>query len=135
LINFLRKLLEIKPNECKTCLVYKEQLEYERTVNQELTETITSLIKPKLITQENANLGAPVPIINRGQIFSRRREALERADKESLKLQNNSKVIGKPDDKVKENNIKENDIKIPANQSIEQLEKELGIVESKAEDA
>ena len=126
MLEWLRKLLG--PGEpyqyCKTCEVLREQLDYERSVNKELTETLTALLKPRPIVAETAaNSNQLKPVSMPGGMWSRRRAELERIDRESVKLQRNSPVIAKPDSEIEE-------VKKPEQrQTIEELEKELGVVE------
>lgn len=95
--------------ECETCQVLKEQLDYEREVNKELTTTLTSMLKPiPIINQTTAN---PREVSASGVTWRRRRAELERADRQAMQLKNTSPVVGKPD----------------KNETVEQLEMQLGI--------
>jgi hypothetical protein len=111
-MNLLHRLLSHKP--CNTCEVLKEQLEYERVVNQELTQTITGLLKPQpqIVAQVQANTAQSVI----GRTFSRRRAELEKQDKITAETAARSVLLAKPD--------KPKDLVSELN---EKLEAELGI--------
>lgn len=97
-------------SECKTCKVLQETLEFERARNKELTETLTSLIKPQPIIQTNTTL-QPVRRPT-GITFSRRRKELETQDRLRIEAEN-SPLRARPD-----------------SEAIKKLEHELGVVDS-----
>ena len=102
--------------DCKTCKVLHEQLDFERSRNKELTETLTSLIKPRVILQDNS--AELKPLGSKFQTWRHKREELERLDREEAKLRKNSPVIAKPEPIETK----------PVDPVVEQLEMELGIV-------
>lgn len=103
---------------CKSCETLKLQLALANEEKKQLTDTLLNIIKPKIYEAPAQELK---PIINSAGLFSRRRAALESADREAARIQRDSTIIGKRDDELK--NIK-------LDSSVEQLEEELGIKES-----
>lgn len=106
--------------KCKTCEILREQLEYERSEKAEMLGTLTSLLKPVPIIQ--SGIQEPKPISPSGMVWSRRRAELEKQDRERMRVQTSSPVIARPDKEL----IKED--KGP--KTVDQLEHELGVVES-----
>ena len=116
MIRLILRLLGIKDFEvCQSCETLKEQLIYERDEKKRLTDTLLNIISPKAVE-------APPVEINQIQqssaLFSRRRAALEQADREKARILKSSTNVGKPD------NVTMN--------SVESLEKELGVAEEGA---
>lgn len=109
MIRFLTFLLGREYEECKSCKTLKEQLDFERAEKKELTKTLLEIIHPKVIEAAPVELN---PINQTSATFSRRRAALEEADRQKAKVIQNSKHIGSVD-------------KVTAN--ISDLEAELGI--------
>jgi hypothetical protein len=107
---------------CKCCEVLKEQLFYERSQNEELIKTLTALVRPQVLVQETQASPTFKPMPLAGGVFSRRRAELEKMDRERVKLEKNSKIMAKSDDAV-------NKVQSPQVQTVDELEKELGIVE------
>lgn len=108
----LLRLLRITDYEvCASCETLKQQLAYERDEKRQLTETLLSIIRPKVYEAPAVELN---PVIQTSGLFSRRRAALEAKDREEAKILRNSTNLGKPDD------------------SIAKLETELGIEEKEA---
>ena len=127
-MNWIRRLFApVEKSECKTCAVLKEQLEYEKAVNKEMLETLTSLLKPVPII--NQPVGEPRPVSQRGKIWSRRKIELEKADKARATAPP-SQHEAKPDDAVPQQTIIK-PIRIDeGRKTIDQLELELGVVDS-----
>ena len=98
---------------CKSCETLKQELAFERSEKQQLTETLLSIIKPKVYEAPSQEIS---PIVNSSALFSRRRAALEARDREEAKIRSLSPNLGKPDDKLNQ---------------IGNLEKELGVQEEK----
>ena len=121
MIRFIAWLLgkEYYDKPCRSCRVLQEQLEYERSQNKEMLETLTSLLKPAPITLSST---ASTPVGPKGMLWSRRRAELERQDRESIRVKTSSPVIGRPDKDISEPTAEP--IK-----TIDQLEFELGVVE------
>jgi hypothetical protein len=120
MIRFITWLLGDKSDKpCKTCQALKEQLDYERAVNREMLETLTSLLKPVPIIQSSTQ--TPQQIGPKGILWSRRRAELEKQDRERMRVQANSPVIGKPDAETEA---------VKTTEAINQLEFELGVVEA-----
>jgi hypothetical protein len=112
---------------CRTCEILEKQIEYERARSLELTTTITSLLKPApIILQEKPETIVPTSVATS---WSRKRAALEQRDRLQASLNKNDKLQAKPDDEIKETKINPS----ASQKSIEQLEKELGIVDSDSE--
>lgn len=91
---------------CKSCATLEKQLEYEVAKNKELTETLISILKPKVVE------AAPVEVANFkpvGVTFSRRRAILEEQERQKSKVLQNNPLVAKSDD------------------SIQKLEEELGV--------
>lgn len=109
--------------ECKTCEVLKEQLVYERAQNQEMLETLTSLLKPVPIIHTTGE--GTQPIKPSGKMWSRRRQELERMDKEKAKAMQ-SPLAAKPDIEVKPPEVVIDNTR----KTVSQLELELGVVDS-----
>lgn len=109
-----------KPYEtCKSCETLKEQLDIANAEKQQLTATLLNLLKPKVYEQPAQELA---PIAPKLAMFSRRKAALEAADREKARTLANSRNIGTPDNNP--NQVKDN---------IEKLEAELGVKEDTAE--
>ena len=120
MIRLLLRLCGIKDFEiCQSCETLKQQLSYERDEKQRLTDTLLSIISPKVIEQPTVELQ---PVIQTAGLFSRRRAALEEKDRQEAKVLRNSTNLGKPDDRLKDTTI---------DRRIEELENELGVSEQK----
>jgi len=134
LIRFILALFGKQYESCKTCEVYKQQIEYERAEKEMLLETLTSLLKPQVIvSQPSPDLK---PITPRFQLFSKRKIELEKADAARARTLKTSLVVGKADSelrKPKEIKITNSNKEIPIEsikvKTVEELEKELGIEE------
>lgn len=108
----LFRIRDFEPNE--TIAILKEQLAYERSEKDKLTETLLNILQPKVVEAspvmlESSAIG--------GGTFARRRAVLEARDREEARILKSSELVGKPDiAKVKD---------------INELEKELSIDETK----
>lgn len=112
MIRLLLRLLRITDFEvCASCETLKQQLAYERSEKQQLTDTLLNIIKPKVYEAPAQELA---PVMQTSALFSKRRAALEAKDREEARILRSSTNIGKPDDKI------------------EKLESELGIAEKEA---
>lgn len=104
------RLFGIKDYEvCQSCETLKQQLAYERDEKKQLTETLLSIIKPKVIEAAPIELNQ---IQQSSAIFSRRRAALEVRDREEARILQEAKHLGKPDDKLVEINNLEHELGI-----------------------
>lgn len=122
MIRLLLRLLGIHDFEvCKSCETLKQQLEYERLEKKQLTETLLSIIQPKVVEAQPQEIQ---PVIQSSALFSRRRAALEARDREEARTLRESKHIGQPDDKK----IEYGGQSITA---VNSLEQELGVEEKK----
>lgn len=114
LLKLLGSPVEFVDNTCRACQILEQQLAHERLINKELIDTITSLIKPKEITQTVRE--APNVLIQRPTVgsLSRRRAEYERVDR--LRAQQAHGIVqpAKSDEEIKAS-------------STEELESELGI--------
>lgn len=121
MIRLLLRLFGIKDfDTCKSCETLKQQLEYERSEKQKLTQTLLDIIKPKTFEASPVELN---PVQKSLGSFSHRKAALEAADRERARILKDRKFIGTPDDKIAE---------IKKNTEIEALEKELEIEQREA---
>lgn len=112
-MSFLSWLFNGKP--CRTCDELRKQIEYEREVNRDLVNTIKEIVVPKQ-TIINQTIVDPEELKKKGVSWNRRRAELERNAAQAAMITRNSQHIAKPD------------IAKPV-QSVEELEKELGITE------
>lgn len=118
MFRFLSYLFFKEPfEECKSCEILKQQLALVNSEKRELTETLLSLLKPKVYEQPAVELQSMAPVAT---VFSRRRAALEQRDREAARVMVNSSVVGIPDKGSRE-------------QSIQQLEQQLNINEDAKE--
>ena len=116
-----------KPYEpCKSCETLKEQLLFERDQVTRLSNTLLSIVKHKEVEQAPVEIA---PVQQSSALWTRRRAALEEKDRQEAFIIAQAKHLAKPDrmpvrpaDSVHIDNIG-----IP--QSVEQLEKELGVEE------
>lgn len=109
--------------DCKSCETLKQQLEFAQSEKKELLDTLLKIVKPTIV---EAPVQVVAPTTQVGGVFSRRRAALENADRESARIQRESKILGRPD------GVKVSDLKMEigpalAFQSTESLESELKI--------
>lgn len=105
MIRFLMFLLGKQYETCKSCDTLKQQLALANEEKKELTDTLLSLLKPKVYE------ATPVELQNNSitaTTFSKRRAALEARSREEARILSLSKNIGRPD-------------------GVEKLEQELGI--------
>ena len=117
MIRLLLRLLKIQDFEvCASCETLKQQLHLANEEQKELTNILIELIKPK--TMESVPVEIQ-PVAQSSALFSRRRSALEAQDRERARILKEGRNIGQPD----------NIIKPTAHQTIDELEKELGVVE------
>jgi hypothetical protein len=120
MFRFLFSLLG-KSYESEVVTILREQLEYERAVNQELVETLTSIVNPNRISSPNNGVET-APIANlRAGMWGKRRAALELKDRLKALTEANSPNLGKPDKEIKKD------------ETIDKLEEELGL-ETKQEE-
>lgn len=114
MIRLFLRLFGIRDFEqCKSCEILKQQLAFVNDEKRQLTETLLSIIKPKVYEAPPVELNS---VATTAGIFSRRRSALEARDRQEAQILTEAKHIGKPD------TLKE----------IESLEFELGIEEKEA---
>lgn len=108
-MNFLHWLFN-----CKTCEELRKQIDYEREVNKDLVQTLKEIVAPKqVINQVTVD---PENVRKQGISWNKRRAELERNAMQAAMIMRTSNHIAKPDMKV---------------QTVEELEKELGITEEK----
>lgn len=120
MIRLLMFLLGRPYETCKSCETLKQQLEFERAEKKQLTDTLLSIIHPKIVEQPVIEMN---PVIQTSGLFSRRRAALEERERQEAKIIREGKHLGKPD------NLK--DIE-RVSEDVTNLEKELGIEEKEA---
>ena len=114
-----------KPYEvCRSCEVLKQQLAIANDEKAQLTETLLSLLKPKVYETAPQELRDMRPL---AVTFTRRRAALEAKDREEARILRNSTVIGKADDELAKLR--------PGPLTAEQLEAELGVAGEPGEEA
>lgn len=120
----------LKLFRCRTCEILEKQIEYERARSLELTTTITALLKPApIILQEKPETIVPTTVATS---WSRKRAALEQRDRLQANLNRNDKLQAKPDEELKKEEFNKPNPSA-SQKSIDQLEKELGIVDSDSE--
>lgn len=108
---------------CKVCEALREQLQFERERNRELTETLTSLLKPKpIIIEEREPDKNPATT---ARTWSQRRRILEANEAQKISLVQNSPLAAKPDE-IKSSEAKTSE---ENQKDIEALEESLGIAE------
>lgn len=110
---------------CKGCEVLKQQLDIANNEKHELTETLLSLIKPKVIEAPPREVAPIQPAL--AGTWGRKRAALEEAERQKARIAKDSPFIGKA------NIVTEKPEKliehVALDESIEKLEAELGVSE------
>lgn len=115
MIRFISHLFHLNYEECKSCQILKEQLEFEREEKHELINTLLRIVKPDAVVADRINTPTDGQIISGAKTFSRRRAALELKDRIEAQTRANSNIIAKPDSEISEA------------KTIEQLEQELNL--------
>ena len=124
MIRLILRVFGIRDFEpCQSCENLKEQLRYERENNFRLTDTLVRIVSPKVTEAAPQEIA---PVAQSSMLFSRRRAALEEKDRQEAFIIAQKKHLAIPD--------------LPSNpratgvitniQSVEELEKELGVEES-----
>ena len=112
-----------KPYEpCKSCETLKQQLDYLRDDNKRLTDTLINILQPKVV---EATPQIIEPVAQSSALWSRKRAALEAKDRQEAFILAQKKHIAMPDNPRVTGVI----TNIEAPQTVEQLEKELGVEE------
>lgn len=94
MIRLLLRLLNIRDFEvCQSCEVLKQQLAITNAEKKELTETILSLVQPKIIQTPNVQVPA---FENNAKRFGQRRAELERQHAARNDVRDRSPFIAKP---------------------------------------
>lgn len=116
-----------KPYEpCKSCETLKEQLIFERDQVTRLTNTLLSIVKPKEVEQAPVEIA---PVAQSSALWTRRRAALEEKDRQEAFIIAQAKHLAKQDQPIHQSNNPRATGVITNIQSVEQLEKELGVEE------
>jgi hypothetical protein len=126
MFRFISFLLGREWEPCKSCENLKQQLEFERSEKRLLIDTLVNIVKPKEV-----EAAAPIEINQIQQssaLFSRRRQALEEADRKEAQILAQKKNLGIPDDVKKFISIDGDRVRA----SVAKLEEELGIEEGEA---
>lgn len=119
MIRLILRLFKIKDFEvCASCETLKQQLAYERSEKQLLTQTLLNIIAPKAVESTPIEVNQ---IQQSSALFSRRRAALEAQSREEARVLKSSTNLGKPD--------------IEATKHINDLERELGVDEKEEKEA
>ena len=127
MFRFLAWLMKWEDFEtCKSCQTLKEQLEFERRVNENLVETLLKIVKPEPVVADRVNLPENTQILKGAQTFSRRRAALELKDRLAAQIEKSSNIIAKSDDEILKV-TKHDNSKMMKTKTIPELEKELGV--------
>lgn len=121
--------------ECKSCETLKQQLEYERANNKELTQTLLSILKPAVSIPDTPATELKPLVLSAGN-FSKRRAALEQRDRIEAQILSQRRVA-QPDSVIKAAAQKnETDSPLVVNSegqgtddSITRLEEQLGVTE------
>lgn len=115
MIRLFLRLLGIKDYEvCQSCETLKQQLAFEREEKKQLTDTLISILQPKVVEAPPVEIN---PVTTIAGNWARRRAALEERDRQQAKILVETKNLGKPDE------LKDH---------INKLEEELGIEEKEA---
>ena len=120
MIRLLSRIFHWDYDSCKGCEVLKQQLAIVNEEKKQLTDTLLSLLNPKVIElppQHVSSITNAPPIQN----FARRRAELERRDRELAKTLANSNVIGRADHESRIDKPK------PTPEQIAEAESALGI--------
>jgi hypothetical protein len=117
MFRFISFLLGRTWEPCKSCENLKQQLEFERSEKRLLIDTLVAIVKPKEIEAPPVEINQ---IAQSSSLFSRRRAALEEADRVKAKIEAEKKFVGLPD------YLKDVDDK-----GITKLERELGVSHEK----
>lgn len=124
MLRFICFLLGKEYETCKSCETLKQQLMIANQEKQILTNTLLDIVKPKIFEAQPVELNQ---IAQSSALFSRRRAALEQRDREEAKILIEKKHLGVPD-KLRE----VSPVPITGANSVESLEKQLGVEEKEA---
>lgn len=116
--------------ECKSCETLKQQLEYERANNKELTSTLLSILKPAVAIPDTPATELKPLVLSAGN-FSKRRAALEQRDRIEAQILSQRRVA-QPDSVIKNEqrmNVAEVAESKGTDDSITRLEEQLGVTE------
>ncbi len=105
--------------DCPICSELRLQLEHERQINKDLTDTLSSLLKPApIVINETVSSNEPLIAASTSKFmnWAKRKAALELADREAFETLKKSKVAAVADSEIK-------------TESIETLEKQLNLQE------
>lgn len=94
MLRFISFLLGKPYETCKSCEILKQQLAIVNEEKKELTSTLLGLIKPKAYESPATELQSLQPPL---ALWSKRKAALEAADKESVRLAKSSPLVARPD--------------------------------------
>lgn len=128
MIRLLCIIFHIPYETCKSCETLKEELRFMREENKRLSQCLVDIASP---AKKETVQQFVAPAANHPLLFSRRREELERQDRERAAARANSgPLVAKSDIEIKNDVIKKNILSEPVGQtqSIEDLERELGVV-------
>lgn len=128
---FIARLFDLdKP--CACCKVLHDALDYERLVNKDLVDTITSLVKPAPVVQYQQE--TRVPPVNKPILWTARRQQLEEQERQKAQTLRTSNLVAKPDPEVQHEVINEvppvGFDSVKNSKTIDELEAELGVVSS-----
>lgn len=132
MIRFLLFLLNKKGYEnCKGCEVLREQLLIANEEKQLAINTLLDIMKPKVAepiqTQSTPVLAGPMP-------WARRRAILEEQERIKAQRMKTSSVLAKSDKQLNDEMKKTSQFISPvSNESIEKLERELGLDDTNSE--
>jgi hypothetical protein len=125
MIRLLLRLLKITDFEtCKSCEILKQQLLIANVEKKELTETLLSLIQPKIIQEPSINVPA---FEDKGKRFGQRRAELERQHSAQRDVRERSPFIAKPSNLHPANSPSEKSVNPVIAETIESIESKLGL--------
>ena len=120
MIRFISFLLGKQYEPCKGCEVLKQQLAYVNDEKKQLTSILIDIVSPKKIESTPVEFQ---PLAVPAGTFAKRRAALEAKERETARIIQDSKNLGRPD------NLNKLVPDINQSNDINELEAQLGIAE------
>jgi hypothetical protein len=90
-LRFISFILGKSYEPCKGCETLKKEIEYYRSNNKELIDTLIGLVKPEVVEQTTIGIPEMQPKL---ALWSRRRAVLEEKDREEAKTRKQSQFSG-----------------------------------------
>jgi hypothetical protein len=111
MLRFISHLFKLNYEACKSCYILENQLSIVRAENERLLQTILGFVKPEVIPQSQRQVE---PIIPKSMAWHTRKRLLENEARAEARLFREAKELNK---------------KLGIDESIDDLEKELGVNE------